>query len=139
VAPPGAGKTIMGLQIIAQKQQPALIIVHRKQLFDQWIDRIQSFLGIPKFRIGKIESGKCEIGNEITVAMIQSLQSDNLPDKIYQSFGIILVDECHHIPAKTFREVIINYLESTVFTHKFSIRLRIISAIHRRVQPGTYL
>lgn len=109
VAPPGAGKTIMGLQIIAQKQQPALIIVHRKQLFDQWIERIQSFLGIPKFRIGKIESGKCEIGNEITVAMIQSLQSDNLPDKIYHSFGIILVDECHHIPAKTFREVIINF------------------------------
>ena len=100
VAPPGAGKTIMGLHIIAQKQQSALIIVHRKQLFDQWIDRIQSFLGIPKVRIGKIEGGKCEIGNEITVAMIQSLQSDNLPDKIYHSFGTILVDECHHIPAK---------------------------------------
>ena len=109
VAPPGAGKTIMGLQIIAQKQQPALIIVHRKQLFDQWIERIQSFLGIPKFRIGKIEGGKCEIGNEITVAMIQSLQSDSLPDKTHHSFGTILVDECHHIPAKTFREVIINF------------------------------
>ena len=109
VAPPGAGKTIMGLHIIAKKQQPALIIVHRKQLFDQWIERIQSFLGIPKFRIGKIEGGKCEIGNEITVAMIQSLQSDSLPDDIYQSFGTILVDECHHIPAKTFREVIIHF------------------------------
>jgi superfamily II DNA or RNA helicase len=109
VAPPGAGKTIMGLQMIAQKQQPPIIIVHRKQLFDQWIERIQSFLGIPKFRIGKIEGGKYEIGNEITVAMIQSLQSDSLPDKIYHSFGTILVDECHHIPAKTFREVIINF------------------------------
>jgi len=109
VAPPGAGKTIMGLQMIAQKQQPALIVVHRKQLFDQWIERIQSFLGIPKFRIGKIEGGKCEIGNEITVAMIQSLQSDSLPVKIYHSFGTILVDECHHIPAKTFRDVIINF------------------------------
>ncbi|HWK03814.1 MAG TPA: DEAD/DEAH box helicase family protein [Puia sp.] len=109
VAPPGAGKTIMGLHMIAERQQPTLIIVHRKQLFDQWIERIQSFLGIPKFRIGKIEGGKCEIGNEITVAMIQSLQSDSLPDKIYHSFGTILVDECHHIPAKTFREVIINF------------------------------
>jgi hypothetical protein len=109
VAPPGAGKTIMGLYMIAERQQPTLIIVHRKQLFDQWIERIQSFLGIPKFRIGKIEGGKCEIGNEITVAMIQSLQSDSLPEKIYHSFGTILVDECHHIPAKTFREVIINF------------------------------
>ncbi len=109
VAPPGSGKTVMGLYIIAQKQQPALIIVHRKQLFDQWVERIQSFLGIPKFRIGKIEGGRCDIGNEITVAMIQSLQSDSLPEKIYHSFGTILVDECHHIPAKTFRDVITKF------------------------------
>ena len=109
VAPPGAGKTIIGLHMIAERQQPTLIIVHRKQLFDQWIERIQSFLGIPKFRIGKIEGGKCEIGNEITVAMIQSLQSESLTDNVYHSFGTILVDECHHIPAKTFREVIINF------------------------------
>lgn len=109
VAPPGSGKTVMGLQMIAQKRQPALIIVHRKQLFDQWVERIQSFLGIPKFRIGKIEGGRCEIGNEITVAMIQSLQNDNLSDKIYHSFGLIIIDECHHIPAKTFREIIVNF------------------------------
>jgi len=109
VAPPGSGKTLMGLQIVAQKQQPALVIVHRKQLFDQWIERIESFLGIPKFRIGKIEGGKYEIGNEITVAMIQSLQASSLPDKTFHSFGTIIVDECHHIPAKTFREVIINF------------------------------
>ncbi|HXL57373.1 MAG TPA: DEAD/DEAH box helicase, partial [Chitinophagaceae bacterium] len=106
VAPPGSGKTMMALSIIAHKQQPALIIVHRKQLFDQWIERIQSFLKIPKFKIGKIESGKCDIGGEITVAMIQSLQSENLHQNIYKSFGTIIVDECHHIPAKTFREVI---------------------------------
>lgn len=109
VSPPGSGKTIMGLFIIAKKQQPALIIVHRKQLFDQWIERIQTFLGIPGFQIGKIEGGKCGIGNNITVAMIQSLQSDNLPAKLYRAFGTIIVDECHHIPAKTFREVIGNF------------------------------
>jgi superfamily II DNA or RNA helicase len=108
VAPPGSGKTVMGLEIVSRKQQPALIIVHRKQLFDQWIDRIQSFLGIPKFRIGKIEGGRYELGDEITVAMIQSLQTVNVTDKekLYYSFGTIIVDECHHIPAKTFREVI---------------------------------
>jgi hypothetical protein len=52
VSPFGSGKTIIGLSIIAQKEQPALIIVHRKQLFDQWVERIQSFLGIaaPKLR-----------------------------------------------------------------------------------------
>jgi superfamily II DNA or RNA helicase len=111
VAPPGSGKTIMGLEIIARKQQPTLIIVHRRQLFDQWVGRIQSFLGIPKFQVGKIEGGNFHIGEEITVAMIQSLGSPNLHDKekIYGAFGTIIVDECHHIPAKTFREVIQNF------------------------------
>lgn len=66
VAPPGAGKTVMGLEIVARKQQPALIIVHRRQLFDQWMDRIQSFLGIPKFQVGKISGSSYEIGEEIT-------------------------------------------------------------------------
>jgi hypothetical protein len=47
-APPGSGKTVIGLKIIAEKQQPALIIVHRKQLLEQWVERIQAFLGIPK-------------------------------------------------------------------------------------------
>src|SRR6266540_2321743 len=106
VAPPGSGKTMMGLAIVAMKQQPALIIVHRKQLFEQWVERIESFLKITKFRIGKIEGGKCDLGEEITVAMIQSLQSENLPENIYKAFGLIIVDECHHIPAKTFREAI---------------------------------
>lgn len=48
VSPPGSGKTIIGLELIARKKQPTLILVHRKQLFDQWIDRIQNFLSVPK-------------------------------------------------------------------------------------------
>ncbi len=106
VAPPGSGKTVIGLSIVAKKQQPALIIVHRKQLLVQWIERIQSFLKIPKHRIGRVEGGKYELGEEITVAMIQSLQSNGLPDNIYKSFGTVIVDECHHLPAKTFSKVI---------------------------------
>jgi len=109
VSPPGSGKTIIGLEIIAQKRQPALIIVHRKQLFDQWIDRIQSFLKIPKKEIGKIGNQKFKVGKEITVAMIQSLSRNDAIDKISNCFGTIIVDECHHIPAKSFREAIVNF------------------------------
>ncbi|MBI5217405.1 MAG: DEAD/DEAH box helicase family protein [Bacteroidia bacterium] len=109
VSPPGSGKTIIGLEIIAQKQQPALIIVHRKQLFDQWIDRIQSFLKIPKSEIGQIGNQKFKIGKEITIAMIQSLARSDKIEKISNRFGIIIVDECHHIPAKSFREAIVNF------------------------------
>lgn len=108
VAPPGSGKTIIGLKIIAEKQQPALIIVHRKQLAEQWIERIQTFLGISKYEIGKIGQGKNTAGKRITVAMIQSLSKELADEKneIQNSFGTIIVDECHHIPAESFRNTI---------------------------------
>nr|WP_315155113.1 DEAD/DEAH box helicase family protein [uncultured Flavobacterium sp.] len=109
VAPPGSGKTIVGLKIIADKKQTALIITHRKQIADQWIERIETFLGIPKNEIGKIGQGKTKIGKQITVAMIQSLSKGlEKPNtgKILNAFGTIIVDECHHIPAETFRNAI---------------------------------
>ena len=109
VAPPGSGKTVMAIKIIAEKQQPALIIVHRKQLLEQWVDRIEAFLGIPRKDIGKIGQGKGKVGKQVTVAMIQSLSkkmATNEAADLSSHFGILIVDECHHIPAKTFQETI---------------------------------
>jgi superfamily II DNA or RNA helicase len=106
VAPPGSGKTIIGLCIVANKKQPALIIVHRKQLFDQWIERIQFFLGIAEQFIGKIAAGHQKVGTYITVAMIQSLATLETSNDLFSSFGLIIIDECHHVPAKTFRDTI---------------------------------
>lgn len=106
VAPPGSGKTVIGLSIIAEKEQPALLAVHRKQLLEQWIDRIEAFLGIPRREIGKISGGKVTIGKQITVATIQSLSKAISDEKLIKAFGLIIVDECHHIPAKTFRETL---------------------------------
>ncbi|MDO5970031.1 DEAD/DEAH box helicase family protein [Flavivirga aquimarina] len=110
VAPPGSGKTVMGLKIIQQKRQPSLIITHRKQIAEQWMDRIETFFGIPKRDIGKIGQGKMKIGKHVTVALIQTLakklSSDNDAEKLISAFGTVIIDECHHIPAKSFREVI---------------------------------
>ena len=108
VAPPGSGKTIIGLKILAEKRQPALIITHRKQIAEQWIERIEAFLGIPKHEIGSIGQGKAKTGKGITVAMIQSLAKElDKPDsKITEAFGIVIIDECHHVPADTFRSAI---------------------------------
>jgi superfamily II DNA or RNA helicase len=109
VAPPGSGKTIVALKVIADKQQQALIIVHRKQLVEQWIERVETFLNIPKHEIGKIGQGKSKIGNKITIATIQSLakETEEADSEILKtSFGIVIVDECHHIPAETFRNTI---------------------------------
>ena len=109
VAPPGSGKTVIALKLISEKQQPALIIVHRKQLVEKWSERIETFLGIPKAEIGKIGQGKSKIGKKISIATIQSLSKEI--DKaenngLAKSFGTIIVDECHHIPAETFRNTI---------------------------------
>lgn len=104
VAPPGSGKTIMGLKIIADKKQYSLIVVHRKQLLEQWQERVQAFLGIPKYEIGIIGQGKVKIGKQITIATIQSLPKQI--EQLQNQFGTILVDECHHIPAETFRNTI---------------------------------
>jgi superfamily II DNA or RNA helicase len=108
VAPPGSGKTVIALKIIAEKQQPALIIVHRQDLARQWLERIDSFLGIPLKEIGKIGQGKVKPGKQVTVATIQSLTRLEVPE-LYSAFGVVIVDECHHIPADTFRNTVARF------------------------------
>ena len=108
-SPPSSGKTFIGVELIAQKKQPTLILVHRKQLLDQWVDRIQSTLGIPKKEIGQIGGQKEKIGKVVTVAMIQSLVRHKSLEHLADKFGMIIVDECHHIPAKSFRSVITQF------------------------------
>lgn len=108
VAPPGAGKTIMGIEIIAQLKQPTLILVHKKQIYGQWLQRIESFMNIPKREIGQICGNKKTVGDKITVAMLQTLSNAEnfVQDLGLNKIGLVLVDECHHIPAKTFRKVV---------------------------------
>lgn len=106
VSPPGSGKTIIGISLISQLKQPTLIIVHRKQIFDQWIERIQSFLDIQKRKIGKIGSTAKSIKSPITVAMVQSLSKMKESSELASAFGTVIVDECHHMPAKMFRSAI---------------------------------
>lgn len=106
VAPPGSGKTMIGMELIVKRELPALILVHRKQLLDQWVERIQTYLNIPKLKIGRFSGIKKSVGKEITVGLLQSLTRYKNIIELENKFGTIIVDECHHIPAKTFREVI---------------------------------
>lgn len=103
-APTGAGKTVMMLYIIAQRQQPALIIVHTRDLAEQWLNRIETFLGIPKEEIGFIGGGKHQPGDKITVAMVQTLYKKT--EEVAALFGNIVVDECHRTPSRTFTEAL---------------------------------
>ena len=100
----GSGKTVLGLYIIAERKQPALIVVHTRELLNQWIDRIETFLNIPKKEIGVIGGGKKTIGKQITVALVQSLYK--CADEVAQYIGHLVVDENHKIPSRTFTEAV---------------------------------
>lgn len=106
VAPAGSGKTIIGLELIARRGLPALILVHRRQIMDQWLERIQSFLGIPKAHIGEYSGVRKRAGPEITVGLLQSLARLHDLEELKHRFGTVVVDECHHIPASTFRKIV---------------------------------
>ena len=103
-APTGAGKTVMALAIIADRKQPAMVIVHSKELLNQWIARIETFLGIPGSEIGIIGAGKSKIGTGITVGMVQTLCK--MADEVVPYIGHVIVDECHRTPSRTFTEAV---------------------------------
>ena len=105
VAPPGAGKTVMATHLIVQRARNTLILVHRTQLVDQWIARLAMFLGIEARRIGQIGGGRRLPNGELDVAMFQSLvRKDRVADDV-ASYGHVVVDECHHVPAVSFERV----------------------------------
>jgi superfamily II DNA or RNA helicase len=103
-APTGSGKTVMALHLISLRSQPALIIVHTKDLAYQWIDRARHFLNIPFDEIGLIGAGKNVLGRSLTVALIQSLYK--CAHEISQNIGYLIVDECHRTPSRTFTEAV---------------------------------
>jgi superfamily II DNA or RNA helicase len=123
IAPPGSGKTIIALQLIAELRLPALILVNRNQLLSQWIERTEQFLGIPKTQIGVISGVKKKVGKQITVATLQTLARYKNLKETQDMFGVVIIDECHHIPAKTYREII------TTFKSKYCYGL---TATHAR-------
>lgn len=100
VSPTGSGKSIIGLEIIRRRAQKTLIIVHRSDLARQWQEIIKKLLGIDAPIIG---NGKFQIGEKITIGLIQSLANKKEEcEKLANEIGLVLVDEAHHIPAVTF-------------------------------------
>ena len=102
-APTGTGKTVMALFMIAQRKQPALIVVHTRELLNQWVDRISTFMDIPKNEIGVIGDGKKSIGS-VTVALVQSLYK--ISGFVSEHIGHVVIDECQRAPSRTFTEAV---------------------------------
>jgi len=100
------GKTIVALHLLAARKVNTLILVHRRQLLDQWVERIRSFLKLPEESVGQIGAGVRRPSRKVDVAVIQSLNRKQVVDDITAEYGHVIVDECHHLSAISFEQVL---------------------------------
>jgi superfamily II DNA or RNA helicase len=100
------GKTVVAAYLIAQRQVNTLVIVHRRQLLDQWVQALSQFLGISPKDIGQFGGGKHKSNGNLDVAMIQSLIQKGVVSDIVGNYGYLIVDDCHHISAVSFEQVV---------------------------------
>ena len=99
------GKTVVAAKIIAERSVNTLILVHRRQLFDQWRTQLAEFLDLESERIGMIGAGKRQPTGFIDIAIIQSLRRKGRVDNLVGNYGQVIIDECHHISANSFAQV----------------------------------
>ena len=106
VAPPGFGKTLLGAKMFELRACSTLIIVNKNMLLNQWIDRFSDYFSYDKKDIGYLGKSKNKLNGNIDIATMQSLK--NNPEFIH-NYSFVIVDECHHIPAVTFEQIIKNF------------------------------
>ncbi len=106
VAPPGSGKTVMAIAVLAARKRSTLILTHRKPLLEQWVAQLSVFLGIEQKRVGRLGAGKARLNGVLDIAMLQSLARSEQASELVRSYGQVVVDECHHLPAVTFERVL---------------------------------
>ncbi len=106
VAPPGSGKTVIACAAMAKRKVPALILVNRQTLLEQWVDRLEQFLGSSRKEIGQLRGTRKKPTGRIDVAMIQTIAKLENPKVFFRDYGYIVIDECHHVPAVTLEAVL---------------------------------
>ena len=100
------GKTVVAAWLIAQRGVNTLVLVHRRQLLDQWIERLATFLDLPTKSIGRMGGGRKKPTGFLDVAVIQSLVREDVVNDCVADYGQVIVDECHHLSAHSFEQVV---------------------------------
>jgi superfamily II DNA or RNA helicase len=104
-APTAFGKTVVAAKLIAERGVNTLILVHRRQLLEQWCERLLMFLDVPVKSIGRIAAGKATANGCVDVGLLQSLQRKGEVKDLVAHYGQVIVDECHHLSAFSFEQV----------------------------------
>lgn len=99
------GKTVVAAALIAHRARNTLVLVHRRELLTQWVERLSSFLNIDPKQIGIIGGGKRRPTGIVDVALIQSLVRNGEVADVVADYGHLIVDECHHLSATSFELV----------------------------------
>ncbi|MDR3048812.1 MAG: DEAD/DEAH box helicase [Elusimicrobiota bacterium] len=105
-APTAFGKTVVAANVISKRKTNTLVLVHRKQLLEQWKERLNTFLKSKKIKIGVYYGAKKRLNNQIDIAMLQTLCRHKNIDEFLSPYGQIIIDECHHIAAFSFEQVV---------------------------------
>lgn len=124
------GKTVTAAAIIARKKVNTLILVHSKALLKQWHDRLTEFLNIdyPQHEeknkrgrrkvfspIGCFDSSGNTLHGIIDIALIQSCLDEDGVKPFVQDYGMVIVDECHHVSSITFEQVLMSIKAHTIY------------------------
>ena len=99
------GKTVLAIALIAARGRNTLILVHRQQLLDQWVEQLRAFLDVSPDAIGTMCRGKKQLTGKVDVALIQSLVHKYEVDDRVTTYGHVIIDECHHVSATSFEAV----------------------------------
>ncbi|MEX2286832.1 MAG: DEAD/DEAH box helicase family protein [Planctomycetaceae bacterium] len=100
------GKTVVAAWLIAKRGVNTLVLVHRRQLAEQWVQRLATFLNLPSKRIGQIGGGRKKPTGSLDVALVQSLSRKGVVHDLVSESGHLVVDECHHLSAASFEQVV---------------------------------